>query len=368
MRPLKVLNDRVAVEILDQTELPHSEVYRVIDSLEAAATAIESMAVRGAPLIGIMAAYGLWLGLHHDPSDGGVERGCRRLARTRPTAVNLSWSLARLRRIIEAVSEPERAAVARREADRLAAVEIAACRAIGEYGVELLREIHRRKPSGEPVRVLTHCNAGWLATLEYGTALAPVYLAHQLGIPVQVWADETRPRNQGWLTAWELDRGGVPCTVVADNASGHLLQRGAVDIVLVGTDRTTANGDVCNKIGTWLKALAAHDSGVPFWAAVPSSSIDWTVTDWRDIPIEERGGGELLRVTGRAASGAVASVAVGADATPVCNPAFDVTPAALVTGLITERGLCDASARGLAQLFPDWAPPLPNTAVSGDNC
>jgi methylthioribose-1-phosphate isomerase len=348
--------DGWSVHVFDQTKLPwHVEILRLTD-VGAVAHAIRSMQVRGAPLIGAVAAYGVALAVHDDASSDALERDAAMLADTRPTAVNLRWAIARMLTRLRNTPEAERVAVAYAEAAAIADEDVAQSEAIAEHGLPLIRQAQARKP-GETVNVLTHCNAGWLATVDWGTALAPIYLAHDRGIPLHVWVDETRPRNQGAaLTAWELGKHGVPHTVVADNAGGHLMQHDAVDLVIVGTDRVTRGGDVANKIGTYLKALAAHDNGVPFWVACPSSTIDWSVSDGvRDIPIEERSAAEVTDIVGRMASGEVVTVRVAAPDSAAANPAFDVTPARLVTGLITERGRCAATAAGLADLFPDLA-------------
>ena len=345
--------DGWSVLIVDQTVLPHEfRVLRLVD-LEGAARSIARMQVRGAPLVGATAAYGLALALREDPSDAGLARARETLLATRPTAVNLRWALDRVREAVAPLPPAERARAAYTTAGAIADEDVQQNCRIGEHGLGLLRDAAARHP-GRPVQILTHCNAGWLATVDWGTATAPIYLAHERGVPVHVWVDETRPRNQGAsLTAWELGQHGVPHTVVADNAGGHLMQRGDVDLCLVGTDRTTASGDVVNKIGTYLKALAARDNGVPFYAAVPSSSIDWTLESGRDVPIEERAGDELAEVSGRAEDGRIVRVRVVPDGSPVANPAFDVTPARLVTALITERGITEASREGLARLFPE---------------
>ena len=342
-----------SVFVIDQTRLPFAFELKRLASLDDAAVAIRTMIVRGAPLIGVTAAYGLALALRADASDAGLERACRTLSATRPTAINLRWALERAAALLRRAPEAERAALAWAEAARIADEDVAACRAIGEHGAKILAEIAARK--GGRVDVLTHCNAGWLATVDWGTALAPIYVAHDAGIPVHVYVDETRPRNQGAaLTAFELNAHGVPHTVIADNAGGHLMQHGAVDLCIVGSDRTTATGDVCNKIGTYLKALAAHDNGVPFYAALPFSTIDWTLTDGvAQIPIEERDAREVTHLTGRTDEGGFATVAVVSPGSPVANPAFDVTPSRLVTGLITERGVGAASAEGLLGLYPE---------------
>jgi methylthioribose-1-phosphate isomerase len=346
-------DDGWAVRIIDQTALPH--VFRVVrlEDDASAAQAIAGMQVRGAPLIGVTAAYGLALALRRDPGDGALEAARRRLLATRPTAVNLLWALDAVTAAVAPLAPGERAAAAYRLAAELADADVERNRRIGEHGLALIRAAAERR-GGEPVRVLTHCNAGWLATVDLGTATSPIYRARAEGIPVHVWVDETRPRNQGaGLTAWELGQEGVPHTVVVDNAGGHLMQRGLVDLCLVGTDRTTAAGDVANKIGTYLKALAARDTGVPFYVAAPSSSIDWSLEAADAIPIEERDGDEVARVTGPTDDGRMETVRVVAPGSPVANPGFDVTPARLVTGLITERGITAASREGLATLFPE---------------
>ncbi len=326
-----------AVEIIDQTLLPDRFTLRRLTTLDEAAEAIREMRVRGAPLIGVTAAYGLALGLRADPSDAGMERACGHLLATRPTAVNLRWGLDAVRAEVAPLAPGARAAAAWRVAARLADEDVATCRAIGAHGARVLADVATR--GGRPLRLMTHCNAGWLATVDWGTALAPVYTLHDAGVPLHVWVSETRPRNQGRLTAWELGQHGVPHTFVVDNAAGHLLQRGEVDVVIVGTDRTTRTGDVANKIGTYLKALAAREAGVPFYAAVPGSSIDWTLASGRDVPIENRAAREVA----------------DDPALAVANPGFDVTPARLVTGLITERGVSRASPEGLAALYPERA-------------
>ncbi len=353
-RTIRVAHDGVAVEIIDQTRLPFELRIARLASVGEVAEAIVSMRVRGAPLIGVAAAYGVWLALREDASDAALESACGRLLATRPTAVNLAWALAEMRAALAGVAPAQRAARALAKAAALADADVATCRAIGEHGARLIGDLAAQR-GGEPVNLLTHCNAGWLATVDWGTALAPVYVAFARGIPLHVWVSETRPRNQGAsLTAWELAQQGVPHTVVADSAAGHLLQRGRVDLVLTGSDRTTATGDVCNKVGTYQKALAARDNGIPFYVALPHSTIDWSLTDGvAQIPIEERSADELRVVAGRAASGERVEVRVLPDATPARNFAFDVTPARLVTGLITERGVCKASAEGLLSLYPE---------------
>ena len=347
--------DGRSVDIIDQRWLPHE--FRVVKlaSLEDFATAIRDMWVRGAPLIGVTAAYGIAWQMAEDSSDAALANAYDVLHETRPTAINLRWALDAMRAVLGKLPVESRAEAAYRKAAEIAAEDIEINRAIGENGLAIIREIASRKAPGEPVNILTHCNAGWLATVDYGTATAPIYLATEAGIPVHVYVDETRPRNQGaQLTAWEMAGHGVPHTLIVDNAGGHLMQHGNVDLVLVGTDRTTANGDVCNKIGTYLKALAAKDNDVPFYVCLPSPTIDWTVRDGvKEIPIEERSGDEVSLVWGKTAEGKVTQVRISPEASPAGNPAFDVTPARLVTGLITERGVADATAEGLARLFPE---------------
>ena len=348
--------DGWSVEIIDQTRLPHAFATVTLRNLADAARAIRTMQVRGAPLIGATAAYGLCLALREDDSDDAIDRAYDALFRTRPTAVNLRWALDEMRAALRNRPRGERLEAAYRRAAEIAEEDIEINRAIGRHGLDVIRGIAARKP-GEPVQVLTHCNAGWLATVDWGTATAPIYMAHDEGIPVHVWVDETRPRNQGAsLTAWELGHHGVPHTVIPDNTGGHLMQHGRVDMAIVGTDRTAANGDVCNKIGTYLKALAARDNGVPFYVALPSPTIDFSLRDGRDVPIEERGAEEVARITGRTADGRIETVSIVPEGSPAANYAFDVTPARLVTGLITERGVAPASAEGLARLFPERAP------------
>jgi methylthioribose-1-phosphate isomerase len=345
-----------AVDIIDQTRLPHAFVVRTLDCLEDAAEAIAVMRVRGAPLIGATAAYGLALALRDDPSDAGLENACRSLIATRPTASNLRWALDRMRPVVGALAPPDRAERAYALAAEICDEDVEINNAIGEHGLEVIRRLWaNRGPGQEAFHILTHCNAGWLATVDWGTALAPIYKAHDAGIPVHVWADETRPRNQGAaLTAWELLAHGVPHDVIVDNAGGHLMQHGQVDLVIVGTDRTVRSGDVCNKIGTYLKALAARDNGVPFYVALPGPTIDWTIDDGvAGIPIEERDGLEITHIDGKLGNGDVGRVQLTPDGVTARNFAFDVTPARLVSGLITERGVCEASAAGLAGLYPE---------------
>ncbi|QVL53311.1 MAG: S-methyl-5-thioribose-1-phosphate isomerase [Cyanobium sp. M30B3] len=350
------------VGVIDQTLLPHRFTTRTLRSSAEAAEAISTMVVRGAPLIGVTGAYGLMLALQADPSDASLAAAFALLNATRPTAINLRWALERVRATVQPLPPEQRAAAAQAEAALIADEDVAMGEAIGEHGLGLLRQLAAARPAGrqgEPLNVLTHCNAGWLATVDWGTALAPIYKAHRAGLNIHVWVDETRPRNQGAsLTAWELGREGVPHTVIVDNAGGHLMQHGQVDAVIVGTDRTTRTGDVCNKIGTYLKALAARDNGVPFYVALPASTIDWTVSDGvAEIPIEARSVTEVTHIQGRlqegAATGELAMVQLTPDGSAGFNPAFDVTPARLVTALITERGVAAASEEGLRSLYGD---------------
>jgi methylthioribose-1-phosphate isomerase len=344
------------VAVIDQTLLPFALEVRTLRRVDEAAAAIRDMVVRGAPLIGVTAAYGVALALREHPGDASLAAAVETLVVTRPTAVNLRWAVERMRRTLAPLVPGERVARAYAEAAAIAEEDVASCAAIGRHGLALLRGLATGR-KGRPVNILTHCNAGWLACVDWGTALAPVYAAHEAGLPVHVFVDETRPRSQGaLLTAFELGAHGVPCTVIADNAGGHLMQQGVVDACIVGSDRTTATGDVANKIGTYLKALAAHDNGVPFYVALPSSTIDWRLADGvAEIPIEERGAREVTHISGRTAGGAVAEVQVTPEGSPARNWAFDVTPARYVTGLVTERGICAATESGLAGLFPDLA-------------
>ena len=345
-----------AVEIIDQTRLPHIFETVRLETVDQAARAIRDMLVRGAPLIGATAAYGMALAMRRDPSDTGLDAAYEVLLATRPTAVNLRWALDDLRRRLVPLGIADRAEVAYDRAAAICDEDVAICAAIGDHGLDLLRRAWGAKGERDRLEILTHCNAGWLATVDWGTATAPIYKAHDAGIPVHVWVDETRPRNQGaGLTAWELNQHGVPHTVIVDNAGGHLMQHGQVDLCITGTDRTTATGDVCNKIGTYLKALAAHDTGVPFYVALPSPTIDWRLADGRDIPIEQRDPTEVSAIVGRTADGRVETVTLTPPGSACANYAFDVTPARLVTGLITERGVASASRDGLATLFPEHA-------------
>ena len=348
--------DGWSVGVIDQTALPHRLVISRLTTLAEAAHAIRAMVIRGAPLIGATAGYGMALAVREDASDEGLERAYATLLATRPTAINLRWALDEVMAVIRNRPRAERTAVAYRRAAEICEEDVAINTGIGQSGLPLIEAIAAKKQRGERVNVLTHCNAGWLATVDVGTATAPIYTAHDKGIPLHVFADETRPRNQGAsLTAWELGQHGVPHTLIADNTGGHLMQRGLIDMVIVGTDRTTASGDVCNKIGTYLKALAAHDNAVPFYVALPSPTIDWTVSDGKDIPIEERSADEVDFVQGLGDDGKVRRVRISPEGSPAANPAFDVTPARLVTGLITERGVASASPAGLKALFPGRA-------------
>ena len=349
--------DGAAVEIIDQTRLPHAFAIARLETLDAVAEAIRAMRVRGAPLIGAAAAYGLCLAAADDASNAALSEACRLLLATRPTAVNLRWAIETMMASLAPLPAAERPAAAWQRAASICEEDVATNAAIGRHGLALLHEVWANKGGRGCLNILTHCNAGWLATVDWGTALAPVYQAHDAGVAVHVWVDETRPRNQGAsLTAWELGQHGVSHTVIVDNAGGHLMQRGLVDLCIVGTDRTTRIGDVCNKIGTYLKALAARDCGVPFYVAAPGPSIDFSLRDGlKEIPIEERDAGEVTTMSGRAADGSIAAITLTPDGSPARNDAFDVTPARLVTGLITERGICAASETGLIGLFPDRA-------------
>jgi methylthioribose-1-phosphate isomerase len=357
MRSIWLEPDGWSVGIIDQTALPHRLTTARLINLEDAAHAISAMLIRGAPLIGATAAYGVCLALRADASDEALERACATLLATRPTAINLKWALDEMVAAVRNRARDERVAAAYRRAAEICEQDIAINTAIGQNGLPLIEAVARRKQAGQPVNVLTHCNAGWLAAVDVGTATAPIYLAHDKGIAVHVFADETRPRNQGAsLTAWELGRHGVAHTVIADNTGGHLMQHGLVDLVIVGTDRVTAAGDVCNKIGTYLKALAARDNNVPFYVALPSPTIDFSISDGlAEIPIEQRDTDEVATMTGRTAQGSIATVRIVPDGSPVANYGFDVTPARLVTGLITERGVIAASRNALARAFPERA-------------
>jgi methylthioribose-1-phosphate isomerase len=357
MRTIWLEPDGWSVGIIDQTALPHRFITARLTTLEDVAHAIRAMMIRGAPLIGATTAYGVCLALRADASDESLERACAALAATRPTAINLRWALDEMAAAVRNRPRAERVAAAYRRAAEICEEDVAINTALGRAGLPLIEAVAARKKPGEPVNVLTHCNAGWLATVDVGTATAPIYTAHDKGVAIHVFADETRPRNQGAsLTAWELGQHGVPHTLIADNTGGHLMQHGLVDLVIVGTDRVTANGDVCNKIGTYLKALAARDNDVPFYVALPSPTIDFAIADGvAEIPIEERAGDEVATVTGRTADGRIETVRIAPDGSPVANYGFDVTPARLVTGLITERGVIAASRAALAGAFPERA-------------
>ena len=355
--------DGWSVGVIDQSQLPHHFAAIRLTTLDDAARAIATMQVRGAPLIGATAAYGVCLALRADASDEALERAVAKLMATRPTAINLKWALDEMVGAVRNRPRDDRIAAAYRRAAEICDQDVAINQAIGDHGARLIAAIAAKKTSAQPVQVLTHCNAGWLATVDFGTALAPIYVAHDQGVPLHVWVDETRPRNQGAaLTAWELGQHGVPHTVIPDNTGGHLMQHGMVDMVIVGTDRVTADGDVCNKIGTYLKALAAKDNGVPFYVGLPSPTIDFSVSDGlAEIPIEQRSADEVATVTGRTIDGRVETVRIVPEGSAVANYGFDVTPARLVTGLVTERGIIAPSREALARAFAERA----TAAVSG---
>jgi methylthioribose-1-phosphate isomerase len=354
-RTIWLASDGGAVEIIDQTKLPHEFVTTRLDTVADAAHAIAAMLVRGAPLIGATAAYGMALAMRADASDTSLKAAYGQLMETRPTAVNLRWALDQMHGLLEPLAAGERGAAAYERAAEICDEDVQICSSIGDHGAPLIRAAWEKRGKPDQVNVLTHCNAGWLATVDWGTALAPIYKAHDSGVPVHVWVDETRPRNQGAsLTAWELGQHGVPHTVIVDNVGGHLMQHGMVDLCITGTDRTTGTGDVCNKIGTYLKALAAKDNGVPFYVGLPGPTIDWTLRDGvAEIPIEQRDATEVTEMTGRTSSGSVETVTLTPDDSDAANYAFDVTPRRLVTGLITEQGVCEASEQGLRALYPD---------------
>ncbi len=356
-RSVWVEADGWSVGIFDQTVLPHRVAVLRLAAPDDAVRAIATMRTRGAPLIGAVAAYGLALALRADASDDGLRRAYDALLATRPTAINLKWALDEMAAAVRDSAPAARAAAAYRRAAEICDADVAINAAIGRHGLGLIERLAANRRPGQPVNILTHCNAGWLATVDFGTATAPIYLAHDKGIAIHVWVDETRPRNQGAsLTAFELGQHGVPHTVIPDNTGGHLMQHGQVDLVIVGTDRVTARGDVCNKIGTYLKALAARDNGVPFYVALPSPTLDFRVNDGlAEIPIEQRAPAEVTGVSGRTADGRIETVTIVPDGSKVANFGFDVTPARLVTGLITERGIVAADARALAEAFPDHA-------------
>jgi methylthioribose-1-phosphate isomerase len=352
-RTIWLADDGRSADIIDQTRLPHIFATLRLFTPADCARAIKTMQVRGAPLIGATAAYGVAFAMREETSDRALDDVIGMLGATRPTAVNLRWALEEMRRALAPVAVAKRAAAAYEKAARICDEDVETNRRIGAHGLALIRAQHERK-RGEPVNILTHCNAGWLACVDWGTALSPIYQAHDAGIPVHVWVDETRPRNQGAaLTAYELGAHGVPHTIIVDNAGGHLMQHGKVDLCITGADRVTANGDAANKIGTYLKALAARDNDVPFHIAIPFSTIDWTLDSGREIPIEEREAAEVTRMAGRTEEGTVVTVDIAAPGSPAANPAFDVTPAGLITSFITEKGVCPATSEGLRSLYPD---------------
>jgi len=354
MRTIWVSDDGQAVDIIDQTKLPFEFETVRLETVQEAAHAIFDMLVRGAPLIGATAAYGMALAMKTDPSDANLEHAGKTLFEARPTAVNLRWAIEDQKALLGPLKPEKRFDAAWKRAADIADEDVSMCSSIGDHGKGLIQIAYEKAGKSRPVNILTHCNAGWLATVDWGTAIAPIYKAHEAGIPVHVWVDETRPRNQGAsLTAWELGQHGVPHTVIVDNAGGHLMQHGKVDLCIVGTDRTTRTGDVCNKIGTYLKALAAHDNKVPFYVALPGPTIDWKLDDGFKIPIEERDDTEVTWMNGKGRDGVVRSVRIVAEGSRGGNPAFDVTPAHFVTKLITERGVCEASEAGLRSLYPE---------------
>ena len=355
-RAIWLTDDSWTVEIIDQTKLPHEFKIVQLKSLQDAAIAIKDMWVRGAPLIGATAAYGVALAMREDPSDANIYKMYDYLFATRPTAVNLQWALDDMKALLIQIPPDQREAEAYKRAAEICDEDVEMCSNIGIHGAKLIQGVFERKKRS-PVNILTHCNAGWLATVDWGTAIAPIYKAHDAGIDVHIWVDETRPRNQGAsLTAWELGKHGILHTVIVDNAGGHLMQNGEVDMVITGTDRTTYTGDVCNKIGTYLKALAAKDNDIPFYVALPSNTIDWKVEDGvKEIPIERRDASEVIKMTGRSASGDISEIQITPDGSNAANYAFDVTPRRLVTGLITERGVSEANSNGLKKLFPEFS-------------
>lgn len=338
-----------AIFIIDQTQLPHRFEVKQLETIEDAEKAIKDMLVRGAPLIGVTAAFGIAIAMRESGNDSSLSQAVERLAQTRPTAVNLQWALQQMEARLRQIPSQQRAQEALAIANELAQQDIETNQSIGRFGSELIE--NRYQQLQRPLNILTHCNAGWLATVDYGTALAPIYTAYDKGIPLHVWVDETRPRNQGAsLTAWELQQHGIPHTLIVDNAGGHLMQQGRVDMCIVGSDRTCANGDVCNKIGTYLKALAAYDNHCPFYVALPSSTIDWSLKHGSEIPIEERSSDEVTHISGKDSQGRIQQVQITPDNTPACNPGFDVTPARLVNGLITEHGVYSATKEALSAL------------------
>lgn len=354
-RSIWVNTDGWSIDVIDQTRLPHSFEILNLATLDDACVAISDMVVRGAPLIGATAAYGFYLAMREDSSDAAIDNACTLLSQTRPTAVNLRWALQRLRSAVAELEPVARAEGAFAEAAKISAEDIETNQAIGRHGLRVISDIAASKAPGKAVNILTHCNAGWLATVDWGTATAPIYMAHKAGIPLHVWVDETRPRNQGAsLTTWELGHHGVAHSLIVDNLGGHLMQHGMVDLCLVGSDRTTRAGDVCNKVGTYLKALAAKDNAVPFYVCLPSTTIDWSISDGIDgIPIEQRDASEVAQISGQQANGEITAVRIAPETTAVANYAFDVTPAKLVTGLITERAIVDATEAEIARVFPE---------------
>ncbi len=354
-RTIWLADDGKTVNIIDQTKIPHAFEVIELRSLDDAARAIYTMQVRGAPLIGATAAYGVCLALQEDSSDAALDQAIEKLAIQRPTAVNLRWALDEMQKAVRNLPHTERVAAAFKRASEICEDDVANCQQIGEHGLKIIEDIAARKKSPhDPVNVLTHCNAGWLACVDWGTATSPIYTAHNNGIPIHVYVDETRPRNQGAsLTAYELGAHGVDHTIIVDNAGGYLMRAGDVDLCLVGADRVTAAGDVANKIGTYLKALASRDNNVPFYVAIPHSTIDWSLQDGSDIPIERRSADEVLKMTGRLETGELATVEIANPGSRAGNPAFDVTPSRLVTGIITERGIAPASLDGLRTLYPE---------------
>lgn len=354
-RTIWLEDDGWSVGIIDQTRLPHSFETVTLTSVEEAAHAIREMLVRGAPLIGATAAYGICLAVRKDSADQAIQAAYDLLIQTRPTAVNLRWALDEMVTALKQLPPDRRLEAAYQRAREICDEDVAICSAIGDHGLPLIQDAYERNGASSPVNVLTHCNAGWLATVDWGTAVAPIYKAYDSGIPIHVWVDETRPRNQGAaLTAWELGQHGVDHTVIVDNAGGHLMQHGKVDLCITGTDRTTSHGDVCNKIGTYLKALAAHDNNVPFYVALPGPTVDWTISDGvKDVPIEERDSNEVTWIGGRTDKGRDETVLITPVDSSAANYAFDVTPSRLVSGLITERGVCQASYDGLTSLYPE---------------
>ena len=354
-RTIWLSNNGWAVNIIDQTKLPFEFVITRLETLQQTVSAIADMQVRGAPLIGATGAYGMALAAHFNSSDEYLREAHRLLLSARPTAVNLRWALEKVINILLGSPISEREGIAYKEAAKICDHDVSICSLIGDNGKALIVDCIAKKADKSPINILTHCNAGWLAAVDWGTALAPIYKAFDAGLSLHVWVDETRPRNQGAsLTAWELSRHKVPHTVITDNAGGHLMQHGKVDLCIVGTDRTTRTGDVCNKIGTYLKALAAHDNNVPFYVALPSPTIDWTIQDGiREIPIEERSQHEVGHISGVTSQGKLVNVRIANESSEAANPAFDVTPSRLITGLITERGICGASQASLEKLFPE---------------